>query len=339
MKKYLSYSPQMDALTAEEEQLLAEDLQLIEQAVKASQKVNKTPHHTRNAHARAFGFVRGHFVPVKNEAADFQELLQGSNLGVIIRYSHPNFFVLGGKWEYPLYGCSLKIYNKTLPVSAKFPLVNLPVFITNSVAKFLNIHIKANHFFIAVGRNVFRAALKVPALLRAGMSIFFDRQVRSVARNVLKVLDIERQVLPSYQYHSIGCFRLGDRVAKIRLKPNFTREIEKGNQLDQTAYLEDFFRNNDLSLDLQVQLAVNEKRTPVNNLLKNWRERHSKFVTVGKIILPQQDITAYHTMEYENLSFDPFENAPELQPVGRMQQIRRKIYEVSVRTRQTLNKS
>lgn len=327
----------MDVLSPKEEQLLAEDLPLIEQAVKVSSKVNATPHHTRNAHAKAFGFVRGQFIPVKNDAADFESLFNGSNLGAIIRYSHPNFFVLGGKWEYPVYGCSVKIFNKDRPVSAKFPLVNLPVFITNSVSKFLKIHIKANRFFIAVRRNYFLAALKIPALLRAGLSLFCDRELPAILRNMLKVLDIERQFLSSYDFHSIGCFRLGENVAKIRIKPNFTAPIEKGNDISQRELLQKYFLHNDLSLDFQVQLATNDKRTPVNDLLKNWREKHSEFVTVGKIILSRQDISSYENLEYENLSFNPFENPQVLHPVGRMQQVRRRIYEVSIRTRQSLN--
>lgn len=329
----------MDALSAVEEQLLAEDLPLIEEAVKKSRKVNKTPHHTRNAHAKAFGFVRGHFLPVRNGGADFRHLLDGANLGVVIRYSHPNFFVLGGKWEYPVYGCSIKIYNKDKAISAKFPLVNLPVFITNSVSKFLNIHIKSNRLFIAAGRNYLLAALKIPALLRAGLSLFWDRELPSILRNMLKVLDIERQFLPSYDFHSIGCFRVGENVAKIRLKPNFTAPIEKGNDFGQRELLNEYFLNNELSLDFQVQFATNEKRTPVNNLLKNWREQHSEFITVGKIILPRQDISKFENSEYENLSFNPFENPEIMQPAGRMQQVRRKIYEISVRTRQSLNQT
>lgn len=105
MKRFQTYSPGMDALTKAEEKLLAEDLPLIEKAVQVSAKVNKTKHATRNAHAKSFGFVRGHFIPVKNDAVDIAQLLGGANLGIIMRYSHPNFFVTKGVWEYPIYGC------------------------------------------------------------------------------------------------------------------------------------------------------------------------------------------------------------------------------------------
>lgn len=337
MKTFLRYSPKFDELTMEEENLLAEDVQLVEKAVTVSHKLNRKKITTRNAHAKAFGFVRGSFIPVENEAADFSELLGGEDLGVIIRYSHPNFFVTKGGGEYPLYGCSVKIFNRDRPVSARFPLVNLPVFITNSVSKFLKIHIKANHLFIASGNFLPLAIFKIPGLLKAGLSLFFDRQILMILNNMMKGLDIEKQFISVYDYHSVGCFRLGEKVVKIRLKPHDAKEIKKDAGIDQAAALRDFFLKNNLELDFQVQVGISEKKTPVNNLLKNWKEKHSKFITVGTIVLPKQDISRYETMDYENLSFNPFENSEILQPVGRMQKIRQKIYNKSVATRQSLN--
>ena len=62
----LTYSPKYDYLTAEEEQLLNEDVELIEKAVSVSHKLNEKRISTRNAHAKSFGFVRGDFIPVAN---------------------------------------------------------------------------------------------------------------------------------------------------------------------------------------------------------------------------------------------------------------------------------
>ena len=338
MKQSLHYSPIYDALTPEEQELLDVDVKLTEEAVKVSHKVNKQKHSTRNAHAKSFGFVRGNFIPVANEAADMSKLMGGTNLGVILRYSHPNFFVTKGGSEYPLYGCSVKIYNKNVPVSAKFPLVNLPVFITNSVSKFLNIHIRANKFFIATAKPFSLAFLKIPGLFMAGLRLFLDRELLSILRNMLKVLDIEKRFTATYAYHSVGCFRLENRIVKIRLKPTVTRKTPEDPLMDQREALREYFLRYELSLDFQVQLGIDDRKTPVNNLLKRWREKDSKFITVGKIILPRQDLSRYETMAYENLSFNPFENSDALQPVGRMQKIRQKIYNTSVSTRQFLNK-
>lgn len=339
MKKFLTYSPKFDQLTAEEEQLLKEDVELIEKAVAVSHKLNKKRIATRNAHAKAFGFVRGNFIPVDNKAADFPKLLKGSNLGVILRYSHPNFLVNKGKGEYPLYGCAVKIYNKDLQLSAKFPLVNLPVFITNSVSKFLKLHIKANQFLISNGSSFSFSFLKIPGILKAGLSLFFDREILPILNNTVKVLDIEKHLINGYAYHSVGCFRLEDRIVKIRLKPSDHEKFKPDADIDQAKALREWFLRNEISLDFQVQLAKDEKKTPVNNLLKLWKEKNSEFITLGKIILPKQDISRYGSMDYENLSFNPFENPEALQPVGRMQKIRQKIYNKSVATRQSLNQT
>ncbi|TXF74910.1 hypothetical protein [Chryseobacterium sp.] len=337
MKTFLRYSPKFDELTAEEEILLEEDVQLVEKAVTVSHKLNRKKIATRNAHAKAFGFVRGSFMTVENDAADFSKLLNGDDLGVIIRYSHPNFFVTKGGGEYPIYGCSVKIFNRDVPVSAKFPLVNLPVFVTNSVSKFLKIHIKANQFFIAAGKFLPLAIFKIPGLLKAGFSLFFDRQILSILNNMMKVLDIEKQFISAYDFHSVGCFRLDEKVVKIRMKPHFIQKKLKEANADQTKSLKEYFLTHELSLDFQVQVGISERKTPVNNLLKNWKEKHSKFITVGTIVLPKQDISRYETMDYENLSFNPFENAEILQPIGRMQKIRQNIYNKSIATRQSLN--
>ena len=337
MAKELYYSPEMDRLTPQEQLLLDKDIKLVEKAVRVSSKVNGKRYATRNAHAKSFGFVRGKFIPVKNKAGDFSELLQGSNLGVIIRYSHPNFFTMKNGPEYPIYGCSVKIYNKNVPVSAKFPLVNVPVFITNSVSKFLKIHINANRFFIARGKPLGLSFLRIPALAFSGLSLFFDSQIFSILRNMVRVLDIEKRFIATYAYHSVGCYRMGDKVVKIRLKPTKYRATPEEPLMDQTQKMYEYFVKEELSLDFQVQVGTTEKRTPVNNLLKKWSERSSKFVTVGRIVLPNQDITEYRKMAYENLSFNPFENADELKPVGRMQKIRQKIYNTSIAARQHLN--
>ena len=130
---------------------------------------------------------------------------------------------------------------------------------------------------------------------------------------------------------------MGDKVVKIRLKPTKYKATQEEPLMDQTQKMYEYFVKEELSLDFQVQVGTTENRTPVNNLLKKWSERSSKFVTVGRIVLPNQDITEYRKMAYENLSFNPFENADELKPVGRMQKIRQKIYNTSIAARQHLN--
>src|SRR5690606_21195016 len=121
-------------------------------------------------------------------------------------------------------------------------------------------------------------------------------------------------------------------------KPSDNEKFKPDADINQADALRAWFLKNDLTLDFQVQLATDEKKTPVNNLLKQWKERHSEFITMGQIIIPKQDISRYGSIDYENLSFNPFENPEALQPVGRMQKIRQQIYNKSVATRQSLNR-
>ena len=58
---------------------------------------------------------------------------------------------------------------------------------------------------------------------------------------------------------------------------------------------------------------------------------------LGKITIPQESLLNSTSPEIENLNFNPFENPETLQPVGKIQQIRKKIYEISIATRNRLN--
>lgn len=58
---------------------------------------------------------------------------------------------------------------------------------------------------------------------------------------------------------------------------------------------------------------------------------------LGKIVIPQDSLLNSNDPEIENLNFNPFENPEILHPVGKIQQIRKRIYEVSIATRNKLN--
>ena len=69
--------------------------------------------------------------------------------------------------------------------------------------------------------------------------------------------------------------------------------------------------------------------------MKTWE--NAPEYTLGKITIPQDSQLDSTNPEIENLNFNPFENPEILQPVGKIQQIRKKIYEVSIATRNKLN--
>ena len=84
-----------------------------------------------------------------------------------------------------------------------------------------------------------------------------------------------------------------------------------------------------------MQLCENLADQPVNDLMKKWK--NAPEYILGTIVIPQESVLDSANLEIENLNFNPFENAEYLQPVGKIQQIRKKIYEASIATRNRIN--
>jgi len=60
---------------------------------------------------------------------------------------------------------------------------------------------------------------------------------------------------------------------------------------------------------------------------------------LGQIIIAKSSLLNSDNPDVENLNFDPFENKENLQPVGRIQQIRKRVYTASIETRNSLNEN
>ena len=82
-------------------------------------------------------------------------------------------------------------------------------------------------------------------------------------------------------------------------------------------------------------MCENLKEQPINDLMKSWE--NAREYRLGTITIHQNSLLDSKSPEIENLNFNPFENAENLQPVGKIQQIRKKIYEASINTRNKLN--
>jgi hypothetical protein len=121
---------------------------------------------------------------------------------------------------------------------------------------------------------------------------------------------------------------------KIGLKPirNLTN-IGKGEP--QKESIPEFISLQDSTFVLTIKMCENLKDQPVNDLMKTWK--NAPEYILGKITIPQESLLNSTSPEIENLNFNPFENPETLQPVGKIQQIRKKIYEISIATRNRLN--
>ena len=76
---------------------------------------------------------------------------------------------------------------------------------------------------------------------------------------------------------------------------------------------------------------------PVNDATVEWPEKLSPFVTVGRVHVPRQDISAPDNFEKSDaLAFNQWRVTEDHRPLGEIMQVRR-IYSASAKVRRTLN--
>ena len=141
--------------------------------------------------------------------------------------------------------------------------------------------------------------------------------------------------------------RHGDFIAKVRFAPvrAFADAIERrvvDLQSDADAYRHALvveLKQRPFEFDLQVQLCTNLERMPVQDVTVEWPEALSPFVTVAKVRLPAQDISAADNLDkMDALSFTPWRVTAEHAPLGEIQRVRKEVYRRSSIARHRLNR-
>jgi hypothetical protein len=134
-------------------------------------------------------------------------------------------------------------------------------------------------------------------------------------------------------------------VAKVRVAPTAASsanvlhphiDIRSGPDVYGPA-LVDELRARGFDFDLQVQLCTDLTAMPVNDATVEWPEKLSPFVTVGRIHLPRQDISAPENLETADaLAFNQWRVTAEHRPLGEIMDVRR-IYTASAKVRREIN--
>ncbi|MCM2393261.1 catalase family protein [Streptomyces albipurpureus] len=152
--------------------------------------------------------------------------------------------------------------------------------------------------------------------------------------------------LLTYTYNSVGAFRHGDYIAKLRSTP--TQASLDGivhGVVDPTADAE-AYRNTliaeaaerDHGFELQAQLNTDLTRMPVDNTSVEWPESLSPWVTVARIEVPRQDISDEHNLEIADAtSITPWRVREEHRPLGEIQRVREEVYRQSSIERHRIN--
>lgn len=328
MPNPLSYHKNFDKLSYEERQLLEETKKSIADFVEHSSSISDVNYATRNAHAKTYAVLKGEFIIDPEIQANLQYLFDKERYDIVVRLSNAHLKIKNNRKDIPAYGFSIKIKDDSDRTIANYPLVNFPLFPLNSVSKFLKLFTTVNRFFIKKWSNLFSLIYQIYKI----MPCFFSP---SFLKKALEFMMKRNHFMLSFDYHSVGVYRLGDQMIKIKLSP---KAIDKkfGRNLSAKEAIETFCLTEDYHADVLIQFCYDLENQPINILNREWK--NSPFIKIGKIHIKKNSLINPKACENELLSFNPFESAEIFQPVGKIQKLRDEAYKVSLQTRKKINK-
>lgn len=321
------YNKKFDKLTDEEKELLEINKKSIADFVEQSPSVSDVNYATRNAHAKTYAVAKGEFIIDKNVPKELQQFFDKEKYDLKIRFSNAHLKINKNKKDIPAYGFSVKIKDEKGDLIANYPLVNFPLFPINSVSTFLKLFTSVNQFFIKKWSsfNLMMQMIKVIPSTFTG----------SFLKNIFKLWTKRNDFFLSFDFHSVGAYRLGENMMKIKLSP---KSIDKnfGKKLKTKDAIDDYFKTKSFTADVFIQICYDLKDQPINRLNIEWK--NSPFIKVGEVKIDKNSLVDPLACENELLSFNPFESKIFFQPVGKIQKLREETYKVSMQTRNKMNK-
>lgn len=328
MPNPLKYNKKFDELNEEEKKLLEINKKSIADFVEQSSSISDVNYATRNAHAKTYAVAKGTFWVDPSIPESLQPFFDKEKFDLIIRLSNAQLKIKNSKKDFPAYGFAVQIKDENGGILANFPLVNFPLFPVNSVSTFLKLFTAINRSYIKKWYSVFPV---IAQMVKVIPSVFNA----SFIRNTLKLIGKKNDFILSFDYYSVGAYRLGDHMMKIRLRPQSVNKNMDKKQ-DTKKALKDYFQKNDFTADVLIQLCYDLKDQPINKLNVEWK--NSPFIKIGEVKIERDSLLDARSCGNELLSFNPFESKSIFQPVGKIQKLRDEAYKVSVQTRRKINK-
>jgi hypothetical protein len=96
-------------------------------------------------------------------------------------------------------------------------------------------------------------------------------------------------------------------------------------------------REGPVSYDFKVQFYVDAAKTPIEDASVEWLPGDAPFLTVARLVLPQQDTASPRgrrlAAAVEGFSFDPWHTTEDFRPLGNMMRARNHAYRLSTQER------
>ena len=323
----LKYNKKFDQLSDEEKELFEINKKSIADFVEQSPSVSDVDYATRNAHAKTYAVAKGEFLIDPNIPDELKQFFDKEKFDLTIRFSNAHLKVKNSKKDIPAYGFSVKIKDENGQLLANYPLVNFPLFPINSISTFLKLFTSVNRFFIKKWSSF--------SLMIQILKVIPSTFTGSFLKNIIKLLLHKNDFFLSFDYHSVGAYRLGENMIKIKLSPKYV-DKNFGKKLKVKDAIESYFQSNEFVADILIQICYNLEDQPINKLNVEWR--NSPFIKIGEVKIEKNTLLDPRSCENEMLSFNPFESKAFFQPVGKIQKLRDEAYKVSMQTRLKINK-
>jgi hypothetical protein len=355
--EFVRYSPEIETFDPKLSEYMTSIIDYWETKVRESPTREGSGRAVRGAHAKTIGVVRADIEILGEVPAPYAQGIYArpGRHDALIRFSNASNHLGVDAQLGPVLGCAIKIFDvdgtklvDDEPDSTTFDLVlkNHPTFIANTAKHYLFIEEIADQVgdYVARGKAGFhelladyvtgKGTLDQPDWAWEELFAFVKTAAQTPARNPLL-----------NTYWTMASVRHGDYVAKVRVAPTAESsanllhphiDIRSGPDVYGPA-LVDELRAHGFDFDLQVQLCTDLTAMPVNDATVEWPEKLSPFVTVGRIHLPRQDISASENPETADaLAFNQWRVTAEHRPLGEIMDVRR-IYTASAKVRREIN--
>ena len=353
---FVRYSPAIETIDPNIEELTAQIVDFWEKTVRESPTREGAGRAVRGAHAKTLGVVRAAVEILGDVPAPYAQGIYAKpgRHDALIRFSSANNHLGPDAQLGPVLGFAIKIFDvdgtklvEDEPDSSTFDLVlkNNPTFVASTAKHYVVLQEVGNDSikYLARGKAGFRELL-TDLLTGKGTFEQSDWAWEEMFAFVKAAQTPVRNPLLS-TYWSMAAVRHGDYVAKVRVAPdaqNAARVIHP--ELDLSSgpdvfgpTLVDELQARAFDFDLQVQLCKDLEAMPVNDATVEWPEKLSPFVTVGRVHVPRQDISAPDNPEKSDaLAFNQWRVTEDHRPLGEIMHVRR-IYSASAKVRRTLN--
>src|SRR4029450_6542098 len=363
-QRFVRYGPAVDHNEPDFEQTLQQVLDDMKQHMRGSLKTEGIGLVVRNAHAKGYGLARGEVEILSGTPSEYAQGIYAKpgRHEAMVRFSNGTNHVGGDRFIGPITGIGLKIFGiegKTLledePDSHTFDyaLINHPVFLANTLAHYVFIQSVFANLGLPPPANL-TAEERQAGLHRVLYSFLTgngtlppEQWAWEELGAFLRLAQTKPVNLLLSTYWTMGAVRHGDYVAKVRVAPvqSFADRVEQ-RALDLTS-AEQVFRpalvaglgKQPYECTCQVQLCTDLAQMPVEKTTVVWPESLSRYVTVAKLRLPQQDIGGEDNFEkMDKTSMTAWRVTEQHRPLGNIMRSRKEVYRQSSILRHQENK-